>query len=39
MKIRPSGAKLFHVDGQTDGRIDREYKAKSRFLQFCEHSQ
>jgi hypothetical protein len=24
MKIRPVGAELFHVDGRTDGRTDRQ---------------
>ena len=32
MKINPVGAKLFHVDGQTD----RHEQANSNFLQFCE---
>jgi len=32
MKIRPVGAELLHVDGQTD----RHYEANSPFLQFCE---
>jgi len=32
MKIRPVGAELFHVDGQTD----MHGEANSRFSQFCE---
>ena len=36
MKIRPMGAELFHVDGQTDGRAGRYYEANSRFSQFRE---
>jgi len=40
MKIRPVGAELFHVDGQTlrqiDGRTDRQDEANSRFPKFCE---
>jgi len=27
MKIRPTGAELFHADGQTDGRTDRHDEA------------
>jgi len=32
MTIRPAGAELFHVDGQTD----RRNEANSQVLQFCE---
>jgi hypothetical protein len=31
VRIGPIGAKLFHVDGQTD----RHYEVASRSLQFC----
>jgi len=31
MKIRPVGAELFHVDGQT-------WQSDSRFTQFCERA-
>jgi len=34
MKIRPVGAELFHVDGQTDGHGE----ANGRFSQFCERA-
>jgi hypothetical protein len=34
MKIRPVGAELFYVDGQTDERTDRHDEAKSPFSQF-----
>jgi hypothetical protein len=34
MKIRPVGAELFHIDGQTD----RHDKANGRFAQFCERA-
>jgi hypothetical protein len=34
MKIRPVGAELFHVDGQTDGRDE----GTSRLSQLCERS-
>ena len=33
VKIRPVGVELFHVDGRTDGRADRQDEAKSRFQQ------
>jgi len=39
MKIRPVGAELFSVDGQTDRRMDVQTwrgEAGSRFSQFCE---
>jgi len=39
MKIRPVGAKLFHADRRTEGRMDRYDNANSRFLQFCERTQ
>jgi hypothetical protein len=38
MKIRPVGAKLFHVDRQTDGQMDRRDEANSRFSQFCKRA-
>jgi len=31
MTVRPVGAELFHMDGQTD----RHYEASSCFSQFC----
>ena len=34
MKIRPVGAELYHVNGQTDGYDE----ANSRFSQFCERA-
>jgi hypothetical protein len=36
MKIRPVGAELFRVDGQTDRRTDGHDKAISHFLKFFE---
>ena len=39
MKIRPLGAELFHSDGQTDERSDRQADMKKiilAFSQFCE---
>jgi len=42
MKIRPVGAELFHTDGRTDGRRDRQTgvhdEANSRFSQLCERA-
>jgi len=38
MKIRPVGSKLFHVDIQTDGQMDRHDEANSRFSQFCQRA-
>jgi len=35
MKLRVVGAKMFHVDGQTNGQADI-MKINSRFSQFCE---
>jgi len=36
MKIRPVGAKMFHVDGQAHRRTDIHDNANSHFSQFCE---
>jgi len=38
MKIHPVEAKLFHADRQTHRWRGRHDKAKSHFLQFCEHT-
>jgi len=41
MNICPVGVELFHMDGQTDrrmdGRTDGYDKANSHFLHFCKH--
>ena len=41
MNTCPVEAVLFHMDGQTDGRMDgrtdRYDQANSHFLQFCKH--
>jgi len=34
MKIRPMGAELFHADGRTDERADRNGEAISHFSNF-----
>jgi hypothetical protein len=39
IKISPGGDKLFHADGQTDGRMDGQDKANSRVAKFCKHAQ
>ena len=31
-------SELFHVDGRTDGQVDRNDEANSRFSQFCERA-
>ena len=36
MKIRPTEAELFHMDGRIDGQADRHDKVNSRFSQFYE---
>jgi hypothetical protein len=36
VKIRPVGAELFYVDGDTDRWTDRHEEANSQILQFCE---
>ena len=36
MKIRPVGAKVFHVEGWTDGQTDRHDEANSQFSEFFE---
>jgi hypothetical protein len=42
MKILPVEAELFHADGRTDGRTERQTgrhdEANSRFSQFCERA-
>ena len=42
MKICPVGAKLFHVDGQTDGRMDGRTdihdETNGHFMQFCKRT-
>ena len=38
MKIHMVGAKLFHMDGQTDSWRDRHDEANSFFSQFCEQA-
>jgi len=42
MKIRPVGAELFHADGRTDGRTDRQtgshVEANSLFSKLCERT-
>jgi len=34
----PSGSRVFHADMRTDGRMDRQNEANSRFSQFCERA-
>jgi 16S rRNA G527 N7-methylase RsmG len=36
MKIRSVGAELFHANGQSDRRTDRQDEANSRFSKFFE---
>jgi len=38
MKIRPVEAELFHADGRTDGRTDRQNEANDRLSQICERA-
>jgi hypothetical protein len=38
IKILPTGAQLFHADGQKDGWADRQDEANSCFSQYCEHA-